>query len=77
MTDKDLNNPVAWVRTNFPSVDCSSYESWACLRPMTPNMMPIVRRSSSRGNVWYHTGHGHLGWTLSAGTALVLSNMMG
>jgi D-amino-acid dehydrogenase len=67
---------VSWVRTNFPSVDCSSYDSWACLRPMTPNMMPIVRRSAARDNVWYHTGHGHLGWTLSAGTALELSKMM-
>jgi D-amino-acid dehydrogenase len=57
-----------WVHENFPNVDTSNYSSWACLRPMTPNMMPIVKKSKIP-NVYYHTGHGHLGWTLSPATA--------
>jgi D-amino-acid dehydrogenase len=57
-----------WVHENFPNVDTSNYSSWACLRPMTPNMMPIVKKSKV-SNVYYHTGHGHLGWTLSPATA--------
>lgn len=59
---------INWVRTNFPDIDASNYSSWACLRPMTPNMMPIVKKSKKH-NVYYHTGHGHLGWTLSPATA--------
>jgi len=35
---------------------------------MTPNMMPITSESKMKG-VFYHAGHGHLGWTLSAETA--------
>ena len=35
---------------------------------MMPNMMPRVGRGK-RHNVFYNTGHGHLGWTLSAITA--------
>jgi D-amino-acid dehydrogenase len=35
---------------------------------MMPNMMPRVGRGQ-RANVFYNTGHGHLGWTLSAVTA--------
>ena len=42
---------------------------WAGLRPMTPSMMPIVKQSKMNRNVYYNTGHGHLGWTLSAYTA--------
>jgi D-amino-acid dehydrogenase len=38
---------------------------------MTPNMMPIVRESKVK-NIYYHTGHGHLGWTISPATALNL-----
>lgn len=60
-----------WVNENFPNVDTSCYSSWACLRPMTPNMMPIVRESKVK-NIYYHTGHGHLGWTISPATALNL-----
>ena len=35
---------------------------------MMPNMMPRVGRGKL-ANVFYNTGHGHLGWTLSAVTA--------
>ena len=41
---------------------------WAGLRPMMPNMMPRVGAGRAAG-VFYNTGHGHLGWTLSAVTA--------
>jgi len=58
-----------WVHENFPKIDTSNYSSWACLRPMTPDMMPIVKASDHDQKVFYHTGHGHLGWTLSPATA--------
>jgi D-amino-acid dehydrogenase len=58
-----------WVHTNFPKINTHDYTQWACLRPMTPNMMPVIRRSKRIKNVFYHAGHGHLGWTLSPATA--------
>jgi D-amino-acid dehydrogenase len=35
---------------------------------MLPNMLPRVG-AGRRPHVFYNTGHGHLGWTLSAATA--------
>lgn len=67
---------VKWVRENFPSVDVSGCTPWACLRPMNANMMPIVKRSSKFERVFYHGGHGHLGWTLGAGTTETLMDVM-
>jgi len=58
-----------WVHENFPMINTHDYSSWACLRPMTPNMMPIVRVSENNSRVFYNTGHGHLGWTLAPFTA--------
>jgi len=58
-----------WVHTNFPNINTHDYSQWACLRPMTPNMMPIVKQSKKNPKVFYHAGHGHLGWTLSPATA--------
>lgn len=44
----------------------------AGLQPMLPDMMPRVG-ASRRSRVFYNTGHGHLGWTLSAVTAQMIS----
>ncbi len=65
-----------WVHENFPKIDTSNYSSWACLRPMTPNMMPIVEKSKKNSKVFYHTGHGHLGWTIGPATALALTELI-
>jgi D-amino-acid dehydrogenase len=59
---------VNWVNQCFPGVSTRRVEPWAGLRPMMPNMMPRVG-PGRLPNVFYNTGHGHLGWTLSAITA--------
>lgn len=66
---------IEWVKNNFPYVETEHVVPWAGLRPMTPNMLPIVRKSKA-DKVWYNTGHGHLGWTLSAATAEIISEQI-
>ncbi len=62
---------VDWVNQCFPGVSTRQVVPWAGLRPMMPDMMPRVGRGR-QANVFYNTGHGHLGWTLSAATAEML-----
>jgi len=64
-----------WVRLNFPGIATSKVVPWAGLRPMMPNMMPVVRPGRKVG-IFYNTGHGHLGWTLSAATAQVVADVV-
>ena len=59
---------VNWVNQCFPGIDTRKVVPWAGLRPMMPNMLPRVG-AGKKANVFYNTGHGHLGWTLSAITA--------
>jgi D-amino-acid dehydrogenase len=59
---------VNWVNQCFPGVSTRQVVPWAGLRPMMPSMLPRVG-AGQRANVFYNTGHGHLGWTLSAVTA--------
>jgi len=59
---------IEWVNQCFPGINTRQVVPWAGLRPMMPNMMPRVGRGKL-ANVFYNTGHGHLGWTLSAVTA--------
>jgi D-amino-acid dehydrogenase len=63
---------VEWCQRHFPGVSTEQVVPWAGLRPMTPTMLPRVGRGRSRG-VFYNTGHGHLGWTLSAATAEIVA----
>jgi D-amino-acid dehydrogenase len=65
-----------WVHKNFPDINTRNYSQWACLRPMTPDMMPIVKQSKKNPKVFYHAGHGHLGWTLSPATAKNVVNLV-
>jgi D-amino-acid dehydrogenase len=64
---------VDWTRKMFPDVETDKTIPWAGLRPMMPDMMPRVR-AGSRPGVFYNTGHGHLGWTLSAATANMIAD---
>jgi D-amino-acid dehydrogenase len=66
---------IAWVQQCFPKIDTRSVVPWAGLRPMMPNMMPRVGRGRA-ANVFYNTGHGHLGWTLSAITADMVGDVV-
>ena len=74
---RDRIQPLLWwVHENFPKIRINDYSSWACLRPMTPNMLPIVQQSKKNSKVFYHTGHGHLGWTLSPATAKQVTELI-
>lgn len=62
---------VRWTRQYFPDINTSRVIPWSGLRPMMPNMLPRVGRGRQDA-VFYNTGHGHLGWTLSCATAELL-----
>jgi D-amino-acid dehydrogenase len=64
-----------WCRKHFPGMSTENYQSWAGLRPMMPNMMPRVG-PGKRPGVFYNTGHGHLGWTLSGATSDIVASLM-
>lgn len=62
----------------FPG--CSDFKDlrpWAGLRPATPTGLPITGRlAGGPANLWLHTGHGALGFTLAFGTAQNLARAM-
>ena len=73
--DDRIRPLVEWCRRYFPGVDTEHVISWAGLRPMMPNMMPRIG-SGSKARVFYNTGHGHLGWTLSPITAEMIGEVV-
>jgi D-amino-acid dehydrogenase len=55
--------------------DTAQASFWTGLRPMTPDGTPIVGRTQMR-NLFLNTGHGTLGWTMSCGSAQLLSDII-
>ncbi|WP_395825235.1 D-amino acid dehydrogenase [Collimonas sp.] len=64
------------VNDLFPGAGNTAAASfWAGLRPMTPDGTPIVGATHIR-NLFLNTGHGTLGWTMSCGSAQLLSDLI-
>jgi D-amino-acid dehydrogenase len=64
------------VNDLFPGAgDTAAATFWTGLRPMTPDGTPVVGRTGLR-NLFVNTGHGTLGWTMSCGSAQLLSDII-
>jgi D-amino-acid dehydrogenase len=59
----------------FPGGDLTAATSWSGLRPMTPDGTPIIGRTPF-ANLFLNTGHGTLGWTMSCGSARLLTDIV-
>ena len=55
--------------------DYDRAEMWAGLRPMTPTNLPFFGRQRFR-NLFLNTGHGHIGWTMSHGSARITADLI-
>ena len=64
------------VNDLFPGAgDTKQASFWTGLRPMTPDSTPIIG-ATKYDNLWLNTGHGTLGWTMSCGSAQLLSDLI-
>jgi D-amino-acid dehydrogenase len=50
-------------------------EMWAGLRPMTPTNLPFLGPARLR-NLFLNAGHGHIGWTMSHGSARIIADLV-
>jgi D-amino-acid dehydrogenase len=48
---------------------------WTAHRPMSADGRPYIGSVGKTG-VWFNTGHGHLGWTMAAGSAQLLVDLV-
>ncbi len=64
------------VKDLFPEgADYAQPDYWAGLRPMTPEGTPLLGPSRYR-NLYVNCGHGHMGWTMAAGTGRITADLI-
>jgi D-amino-acid dehydrogenase len=64
------------ARELFPdAADYAAGERRSCLRPMTPDGPPVIGKGA-HANLWFNTGHGHMGWTMACGSSRALADLI-
>jgi D-amino-acid dehydrogenase len=64
------------ARELFPgAADYAAGERRACLRPMTPDGPPVIGRGR-HVNLFFNTGHGHMGWTMACGSSRAVTDLI-
>jgi D-amino-acid dehydrogenase len=65
------------MRELLPAVqyDTAHVSPWCGLRAMSADGVPIIG-DTAISNLFLNTGHGHLGWTMAAGSAQLLADML-
>jgi D-amino-acid dehydrogenase len=75
-TERDFDFMLSVARDLYPDgADYDRAQQWAGLRPMTPEGTPIIGRSRWR-NLYFNTGQGHMGWTMSHGCARITADLI-
>lgn len=66
------------INEMFPDkyFDKSELNLWTCLRPTTPDDMPMIGPTGSYPNLYMNTGHGGRGSALAMGSSKLLSEIM-
>lgn len=67
---------VKRAREALPDLVPRSATEWMGHRPALPDTVPVMGPSARRRNVWYATGHGHLGLTYAATTGRLMADLI-
>jgi D-amino-acid dehydrogenase len=73
---ENLRRLVETIYPQAASVATSGdVQAWAGLRPMSCDGVPILGRARIE-NLFVNTGHGHLGWTMAAGSGRIVADLV-
>jgi len=72
-----IQNLLTLVKQVLPTggFERAQAKPWCGLRPMSVDGVPIIGPTPI-GNLWTNTGHGHLGWTMAAGSGRLLADLL-
>lgn len=76
VTQAGIAGIVAAAQRLVPSVPATPTRTWAGLRPVTPDGLPIVGPDPDVRGLWYATGHGRNGVLLAALTGEIIASLI-
>jgi glycine oxidase len=77
VTPEGLGRLLSGLTALYPELDHAKViRTWAGLRPMTPDGLPIIGAEPRLQGLWYATGHGRNGILLAAITGLIVRQLL-
>ncbi|MCJ8055929.1 FAD-dependent oxidoreductase [Shinella curvata] len=67
---------VKRAKEALPDLEVEDISEWMGHRPALPDTVPVIGPSAKRKNVFYATGHGHLGLTYAATTGRLMADLV-
>lgn len=72
-----INFLSAKIKSTFSDFgNMNKAREWLGFRPFRTNSIPLIGEIKKYGNLYLNTGHGHLGWTMSCGSAKLLAALI-
>jgi D-amino-acid dehydrogenase len=73
-----IRNLTDLLRAVLPQtpLDPRTGKPWSGLRALSADGVPLIG-ATALPNLWANTGHGHLGWTMAAGSGHLLAALIG
>ncbi|MBF8268581.1 MAG: D-amino acid dehydrogenase small subunit [Gammaproteobacteria bacterium] len=73
---ENMYRHVTWIYPDLVKArDGGSILEWTGLRPYTSDGVPVIGKTPFE-NLYLNTGHGHLGWSMAAGSGKLVSDMI-
>ena len=74
--EKQINDVVQKLTTILPLKNKLTKSPWLGSRPTIADSLPMIGKAPKHKNLWFNFGHNHIGLSTSAGSGVVLADMI-
>ena len=74
--EEQINDVVQKLKTILPLKNKLTKSPWLGSRPTIADSLPMIGKAPKHKNLWFNFGHNHIGLSTSAGSGVVLADMI-
>ena len=74
--DIQINESIQKLHKIIPLDKKLTKKAWLGSRPTIPDSLPMIGKAPKHKNLWFNFGHNHIGLSTSAGSAVILAEMI-
>jgi D-amino-acid dehydrogenase len=76
LNEEQINEVVQKLKTILPLKNKLTKVPWLGSRPTIADSLPMIGKAPKHKNLWFNFGHNHIGLSTSAGSGVVLADMI-
>ena len=74
--EEQINEVVKKLKIILPLKNKLTKTPWLGSRPTIPDSLPMIGKAPKHKNLWFNFGHNHIGLSTSAGSGVILADMI-